>query len=340
MHGLGDSVVDGVERDALIRWLLPLAATYRWGGRQGVDMIRPGLEGRVLVGAYESALTHPAERIFVERLDGVPAAATILRPKPMESECFGVATAALTPVVSAPEQDDRSTVVRRLLSRVSDEAAADGVRLLILRVDADDVGTLAAAQDVGYRVCESTTTWLGNTDAGPTPLDLPPGVRAEVHEGDFAGALSDEEVERLASLTAAWQLNHFRADPHLSDEAVERFYGRWVHNIASGQWSDCIVTVRHEGRLLGLASELTDRELLDLTGTAVRVMEWLLTIERGHGTGKHLMAAAANHSFPGGTWHWWETQARNTPTMRRVEQTGVAIPVRSAYTLHAWPAER
>src|SRR5690606_41978870 len=89
--------------------------------------------------------------------------------------------------------------------------------------------------------------------------------------------------------------------------------------------------------LRGRGSGLTDRGVCDLTGPAVRVREWFVTVGRGRGNGRHLLAAAATHSFPGGTWHWWETQARNTPTIRRIEQTGVAVPVRSCYTLHAWP---
>lgn len=337
VHGPGGSSVDGVDRDVWVRWLLDVAPGYRWGGRQGIDLVRPGLEARVLVGAYERAVTHPGERILVECHDGAPAAATIRRDKPMETESFGVRTAALTQVVSPPELPERPEVVRRLLQRACREAVEEGVGLLILRVEADDVQTLAVAQDVGFRVCESTTTWLVDAAAGPAPTDLPGGVTVEVHEGDVAGVLTDDEVERLASTTARWQLNHFRADPRLGDEAVDRFYEQWVHNIASGRWSDCIFVARREGRLVGLASELTDRELYDLTGTAVRVMEWLVTVERGQGNGRHILAAAANHSFPGGTWHWWETQARNTPTIRRIEQTGVAVPVRSCYTLHAWP---
>lgn len=337
MHLCGDSPVDGVDVEQLIGWILSLAPTYRWGGRRGIDRVRHGLEARALVGAYELALTAPGSRVFVESLDGAPAAATILEPKPMESDCFGVATAALSNVVCAPGQPERPVIVRRLLERARRDAERHGVELLILRVDSDDIETLAAAQQVGFAVCEATATWLADSDSTAHPLDLPPGFQAEVHEGTVAGVLSEQEVERLTAVTSRWDQNHFRADPRLPSDAVDRFYGEWVRNIASGSWSDCIFIVRSEGRLVGLASELTDRRLLDLTGAAVRAMEWLVVTEPGLAVGRALMRMAARHHFPGGRFHSWETQVRNLATIRRIEQTGIAVPVRSGYTLHAWP---
>lgn len=337
MHGYGESPVDGVDVEQLIGWILSVAPSYRWGGRQGIDRIRPGLEARALVGTYELALGDPGARIFVERSGDEPVAATVLTPKPMETECFELVTAALSHVVCAQDVEDRPDVVRRMLDRVRTAAADEGIELLILRVDADDVETLWAAQSAGFTVCEATTTWLADSHADAAPVEQPPGLVVETYEGEVSDALTPEEVSTLAAATSRWELNHFRADPLLPRTAVDRFYERWIHNIASGAWSDCLFVARYDGRVVGVESEYTDRQLLDLTGTDVRAGEWIVVLEHGLGAGRALMSAAGRHRHPGGRFHSWETQVRNTATIRCIEQSGVARPIRSAYTLHAWP---
>jgi hypothetical protein len=323
--------------DDLVQWVASVAPGYRWGGRQGLDRVEKGLEERALVASYRRASSSPATLVVAEFTAAGPAATTMLSDKPMETETFGLATAALSPVVAPEGLPDRLEVVRALLSGARDAAADRGVELLTLRVDADDVITLAAAQESGFGVHEATTTWLADSHAGDTAPTRRGRLRVEVHERDVCGALSAAEVEQLAEVTAAWELNHFHADPRLPRHAVDRFYRQWVHNIAAGRWSDCLFVARLDGRIIGVESEVSDRDLLELTGLDVRVGEWIVVLERGVGAGAALMAAAGHHRYPGGRYHSWETQVRNTPTIRCIEQTGVARPIRSAYTLHCWP---
>jgi hypothetical protein len=325
------------DAEAVSGWVDTVAPSYRWGGRQGLDIVEPGVEALVLSGSYRRAAADPVARIVTEPSSGEPQAATILRPKPMESATLGVATAAASHVVSPVGTADRFGVVRRLLRAARHVAAEDGVELLILRVDSDDVDTLAAAQCEGFAVHEATTTWLADSGTDAAQAPLPPGLRVEIHEGDVTAALSPEEIEQLAEATARWDLNHFHADPLIPRAAVDRFYRQWVHNIASGEWSDCLFVARLDGRVVGVESEVSDGELRDLTGVDVRAGEWIVVLERGVGAGAALMSAAGHHRFPSGRYHSWETQIRNAPTIRCIEQTGVARPIRSAYTLHAWP---
>jgi hypothetical protein len=273
----------------------------------------------------------------VEMDRGEPVAATTVSPKPMETRTLGISTATVSHVVSPAGFEGRRSVVERLLRSVVHRARLDRTELLILRVDSDDIETLSAAQAAGFLVVEATATWFGDSHARATAPPLSDGLTVEVHEGDMADAISSAEVDQLTAHTSRWQLNHFYADLRIPRRAVERFYGEWVHNISIGAWSDCLFVVRHRDRLVGIASELSDRDLLEHTGANLRVMEWLLVIEPGLGAGRALMAAAGHHRHPGGRFHSWETQIRNKSTIRCIEQSEVARPVRSAYTLHAWP---
>jgi Arc/MetJ-type ribon-helix-helix transcriptional regulator len=332
--------VDGVDAAQVHRWILRTAPSYHWTTWQGLDRIRPSLESRMLAAVWEQAVLDPLCTVAMDHDGGAPAAGTFVRPKPMETELLGVRTEAVANVVAAPDLPDRSERVRALLRRVATEARDRGTELLVLRVAADDVQTLAAAQREGFVVTESTTTWLADSALATGPADVPPGVEVEVHEGDVSGVLSADEVARLVEHTSRWGLNHFRADPELDPSKIDQFYAAWVPNIASGSFSDCLFVARKDGRLLGVHSEISDRAVLDLTGTDVRVCEWVVVLEPGHGAGKALVATAGRQTYPGGRHHSWETQARNLQTIRCIEQTGVARPIRSSYTLHAWPRRR
>jgi hypothetical protein len=323
--------------DEVAQWISTVAPKYRWSGRQGLNRVDEGIEERALIASYRRAFSSPDTVVVVELTDDGPAAATTMTDKPMESEAFGSATAALSHVIAAEDLPDRLRIVTELLTRARDIAGGRGVELLILRVDADDVCTLAAAQRAGFTVHESTMTWLADSHGGGSAPPPRGRLEVEVHEGDVSSALSAGEIEQLAEVTAVWELNHFHADPRLARSAVKRFYRQWVHNIAAGEWSDCLFIARLDGRIVGVESEVSDRELRELTGVDVRVGEWIVVLERGLGAGAALMTAAGHHRHPSGRYHSWETQIRNTPTIRCIEQTGVARPIRSAYTLHCWP---
>lgn len=330
-------IVNGVAEERLVRWIIGLAPRYHWTGWQGLDHIESGIECRALVGTYEQAIQTPDTTVILEHQTGAPIAGTILTPKPMETEHFGIGTASLAHVVAEPELDDRGAIVEHLLKRAKGEARRRGVELLILRVVADDVGTLAAAQRSGFRVVEGTLNFLADSPAGRPPMPENEDILVEVFEGDVRDALTDAEVEALTTATSGWKLSRFRADPLLPREVVDQYYSAWVPNMVSGRWSDCLFVARRGSDLVGIYSEVTDQNLLSLTGLALRVTSWMVVLREGQGVGQALMAANCHHRFPGGRFHEVETQMQNYPVVRCIERTGVARLTRSSYTLHAWP---
>ncbi len=308
-------------------------------GHHGLDLVEAGLQARATLGAYRRAVGEADPEVVVAEGGSGPLAAALLVGKPMETDLLGVRTASITDLVAPARPDERPRAVRSLLDAASRRARERSIELTILRVDSSDVATLDAAQAAGFRVCEATVAWLAGTTDRTDVTDLPDGLTVEVHEGEVSGVLDEREVALLAERTAGWQLNHFRADPRLPASAVERFYRQWVHNIADGSWSDCLLVARREGRLVGIQSEVTDRRLLRDTGVGLRMGEWIVVLEHGVGAGRALMATVGRHHHPGGHLHLWETQLRNLPIIRCIERSGVARPVRTGYTLHGWTSD-
>jgi hypothetical protein len=323
---------DGTLEELLLRWIVELAPRYRWTGRAGLDGFLPSIERRSMLGEFEQGLRDPSAQLLLERGGGTEIATTFLRPQPMETEHFDLPVSSLSYVICDPETPDRRRVVQRLLERATATAADAETELVVLRVSSGDVDTLAAAQCAGFRVVETTVTYLG--EAQSEPVRLPDGVTVDVHEGPAGDVLTSSEVDELAAETAVWELSRFRADPNLSNEVVDRYYRAWVPNIASGQFSDCLYVARHRGELAGVYAENTDQGLLDLTGTALRVGAWMIVLRPRLGVGRSLMRTSAAHRFPGGRFHENETQLHNVAAIRCFDHMKI---VRSGYTLHAWP---
>jgi hypothetical protein len=319
------------------RWLEEVARGYPYGPRRGLDLVRPGTEAATTVAALAPIPDDPRSLLVHEADASGPIAATALATKPMETEQFGFVTASLANVVCPVDLPDRCEVVGRLLRRSLATAADLGVELVILRIDVDDVDTLAAAQAAGFAVCETTMTWLlDSRRAGEVP-DHRPTVTCEIIQGEAGIVLDDAFVARFAAHTARWDGSHLRADPRLPVAAVERFYAAMIRNIVSGAWCDQLYVARHEGRIVGITSEVTDRLILGANGLDVRNAEWFGVIEPGVGGGEAMAMTVARHGRPEGTVHSWETQVRNLATIRCTENTRIARAVRSSYTLHAWP---
>ena len=274
----------GIDPPGVVAWVEHLARAYPFTGVRGIDRTRPGLEAEALILAFPRPwpVTGPSSssRKATARQRRRSSSRNRWKRSSWGSPPGGPVDRGVPD--RAPGRID---IVRRLLQRALSDASRQGARLVIFRVDADDVETLVAAQSAGLTVQEATITFLADAGADAPSVPLPLGLSVEVHEGDVRGVLGTEDVDLLSGATSAWELNHFRADPRLTAEAVQQFYKAWVHNIASGDWSDCLFVARRNGRVVGIMSELTDRQLLARAGTALRVCEWVVVAEAGSGAG-------------------------------------------------------
>lgn len=324
----------GVSHEEVRAWLEADPSTARFGLHRGLGRKYPGAEHAWTVGMYAAAADASSE-VWAGRGPEGLAATVVVDPKPMETASFGVPTLAVSHVASALDGDRRHDAARALLAGVL--ASRPEGQLLILRVDSDDPEVLVAAQTVGFRVVESTAAWYGDSETeDPGPVVTPDGVTIEIYDDGVVGALTEDEIVALARSTSFWEQTKYRAERRLPQDRVDDFYRRWVPNIASGEWCDCLYVAREDGRLIAILNEVSDRALREVTGLNLRVGEWIVSIDPKPGVGRALLATAGRHPYSGGRYRQWETQLRNLATIRSIEGTGVATPIRTAYTLHAW----
>jgi hypothetical protein len=302
-----------------------------------MDLAVPGAEEALACRAFVNTANDPEGRIVVVHDNGGVAAHATLRPRVMETEAFGFAVAGIDAPYCPPHRADRLVQVQRLLGNALCQAADDGVELVVLKVDADDVDSLVAAQRAGFEVVDLAITLLADAERAPGPVAPPPGVTIEVARGEVAGLIDQETIDILADRTAKWQLNHHRADPRMPNYAVERFYRAWIPNIGAGRWSDQLTVVRSEGEVIAIHSAVLDPVLATDLGARVYTDTWMIARYQGRGVATAMLSAAVQGAPPVARFMEWETQARNISTIRRCESTGAALVVRTSYTLHAWP---
>ncbi len=245
----------------LVAWVENGPAGSTWGPRRGLNRVAPGIERTLLIEAVRSAMADPTGHVVtIEERSGLRGLTTLL-PKPIESQQLAVSTGAVGTCLTDSAGNRRHDTAC-LLRQVDREALERGIELLILRIDSDDAGALAAAQDCGYRVAEATVAWLAERQT-TTPASLAGRLEVETFKGAaIRDALTSSEVAELAERTSNWRDNHFRADPRLTSEQVDRFYEVWVHNIASARWCDALHVARTDGRMVGLLSEVIDDAVL------------------------------------------------------------------------------
>lgn len=329
------TIGDDVDDDAILHWVNRTAHRYRWSAWQGLDRAATATEGRVIVGVYELAHRSPTLRPFIAGASGSPAAATIVTSEPAVSEHLDLTAASIDHVLCADGTPDRHDVIRGLLERVVDDTRRAGTDLLVHCVAADDVEALSAAQHAGFEVCDATLTYLADA-AAVDPAPIPPDLTVEVHEGGVSDALAAEALLGAEHPAILVGLGHYGADPALSHEAVDRLHEALITGVASGASSECLTVVRRRGQIVGLESEVTDRTLRDLTGQYLRRCNLLSVRPDDPATCRTLFAAAGQQRFPGGSLHTWEIQIRDTDTIRCIERSGVARPIRAEFVLHRW----
>lgn len=325
------------EDDALDRWVRSTLHGYPWSSRRGLNRVHPAAETALGIAGWDAARADARGWVAVEHGPSGPAAVAPVRHRAMESEAFGFAVGSIDAVISPAEQPDRPGAIGRVLRRVLERAGAT-MALLVLKVDAGDVEALQAAQQAGFAVCDVALTSLVDRHEVEQVIAPPPDVTVEVHHPPFGDVLTRAAIERLSAQTATWDLNHYRADPRVPRDAIERFYGQWIPNIGSGSWSDHLVVARRSHEVVaaysGVIDPVLDREL----GVKVLADTWIVSDGSSRGVARAMLSAGVHQLPPGARYTEWETQARNVTTQRAADAVG-SHPIRASYTLHAWPGD-
>lgn len=334
-HEHGTTVDPGAAgADEVVEWSRSAAGGDPWAGLRGLDLVQPGIEAATTTGLVLDRLADPADEVLTWSRKGEIAALTTLWVKQMETEHFGIVTGGLSNVLSPPSTPDRHQAVEHLLRYGADVADSRGIELLVLRVDADDVDTLVAAQDVGFTVYETTTTWLLDAHQGRDDADATLDITC--HTGPVKDLLPPGFVDGLADAAARWGLGHLCVDRRIPEEGVRSFYRAMIDNVVSGRWGDYLYLARSGGTVAALSAELSDPQVRRHSGANVLNTEWWAVLEPGSGVGKAMTHQVSRITDRDARYRSWETQVRNFPTTRCIVHTGIARPIRSAYTLHRW----
>ena len=230
-----------------------------------------------------------------------------------ESDFFRAPMAALLiaprsgPVESRPASDALTAELRAALR----EAELDGFKHVSVRVEADDIAALWAAERAGLRLMDVAIDLKFTFEADPLPRLDEPRVRPA----------SRADIPAMRALTAgAFGLTRFAVDPFFSAEQVDAFYAAWSTNLFSGL-ADAVFIAEIDGRPAGFASA-------KLTGDGQGRIP-LLATARDHqrrGVGRGVLAAAL---------HWFaeqrcsaafvKTQAANYPAVALYERAGFRV---------------
>ena len=169
-----------------------------------------------------------------------------VRPQAWESDFFGARMGALV-MVGPPTAGDLTAQAEALAAELRlalREAELDGYQHLVLRLGADDLGAVWAAERAGLRLMDVGVDLTFRF--GATPLPQPRALAARQATPADIPALQ-------AMTTGAFSLTRFATDPFFGPEQVDRFYQTWAANLFAGL-ADCVLVADIDGQVAGFVS--------------------------------------------------------------------------------------
>lgn len=236
-----------------------------------------------------------------------------LRPLEWETNFFGAKMAALTilPAARRGARTDEADAIAAELRQALREAELDDYRHVSLRLAADDVAAIWAAQRAGLRLMDIGVdlTFRFDRTARPQRGDL------VVREGT-AG-----DIPALQAMTlGAFELTRFGVDPFFTRDQVDAFYKTWANNLFYGL-ADAVFIAEIDGRPAGFVS-------CKLTGDGVGRIPLVATSTsfQRRGAARDALAAAIQWFADAGcrSAHV-KTQAANYAAVALYERAGFTV---------------
>ena len=307
-------------------------APLRYLATFGLDVAGPEQRdrvGRILDGPGEHVVLADGATLFGQ------ASAT---PVDDLSDHFGVPFHQVGPLLSTGSDPSvRSATVRALLDGLCEAVSGAEPALLMLRIEADDLGAMLGAEDAGFRLRETSVTYVNDLERSGrnTATDLGDAVR--LHRFGVDEPLPESTFEGIRGRASQVTQDHYHADPRLPDELCDALYERVLDRGLRGEGSDCIVMrVGDDDRLQGFGtwrhwSEL-ERYGVSMAGSAFGFRA------PGAPAGFLHEVAAFVCSTPitGNRLLEWSTQATNFPMVNMMCRQPSIRFCRSSYVLHRW----
>jgi undecaprenyl-phosphate 4-deoxy-4-formamido-L-arabinose transferase len=279
----------------------------------GAQLFAIGVIGEYLARMHVRVMSRPSYLVRAEvGGDGGRPAATdgldgICRTLDWDSEFWGFPIARVV-----PERVDAAAA-----EQVERWCEGHGIACAYLLADADDAGTAAAAEGVGFTPVDTRVTL--ERSGGPLTAERRPVDGLQIRPAEAR----DEAA--LASLARrAHTDTRFFFDPHFSSTRAAELYAAWVSR-GLAEDSFRVFLAERDGSPAGYVLVKTDPLEIDL----IAVEE----ASRGDGIGRALVAEAIGES-PNGTVRV-VTQARNVPALRLYESCGFRV-VKAEAWYHRW----
>jgi len=216
----------------------------------------------------------------------------------------------LAPAPEAPDQPSQANLLEYDIRAALTQAQARRYQHLIVRVPAEDLPSIWAVEQAGFRLVDlgvdSTFTFTA------TPLPAPPSI-------DIRPARS-ADLSTMRELAAdAFRLSRFSADPFFSVEQVKDFHREWVKNLYDGL-AQAVLVCELDGVLAGFVS-------CAMSGDEGRIP--LIATQHGYrrrGVGRGLVSAALGwFAAASARVAHVKTQSVNYPALALYHRAGFAI---------------
>ena len=232
----------------------------------------------------------------------------------LETARFGIVAAHVTDPLALPESIDK--------------AARDaGVRMLTVRLPANDLRRVHAFEDAGYRLMDTLVYYSRGLDDLSDRHVMPEGISVRQAVPEDAGA-----VVKVAQAGFAGYIGHFHVDPYLDSAAADAAYVEWAEVSTARTSSAAPVLVAESGA--AIVGFLTLRHINP------KEMELVLSAVYPSYQGKGLYGSLVNAALALAKAHGalqvvTSTQINNYSVQRVWSRLGFWHS-RSLYTLHKW----
>jgi hypothetical protein len=266
---------------------------------------------------------------------GSTVGAVTVRPIPDLVTMFDVPVHEVVAVLTAEGHGpDRTRIGRRLLEAGLEAVAPEGAGLVLLRLEADDAEALLAAEGAGFRIRESTITFvndLDRRDRNPPP----PEQDIRLHRFSEDGPLTEELRSHLRSQQFQLVDDHYHADPRLPDERCDALYARVFDRALAGEGADALVMrfVDDEIASMGTWKHWSN---LEAYGVSMAGSSFGFRADTAPPGNIGVTSFACNETITGNRLLEWSTQATNFAIVNMVIRLPSMRHVRTSYMLHAW----
>ena len=309
---------------AQLAYLESFVQAYPYKSYRNYRVLPRKAQTAVMLNEIEATLTH-ADGVILEHQDAQGNSIVVARQLSWDSEFFRIPMARIEYVL-AP---DRARAIGSVAA-MNGALRARGVKHVSARVDIEDLSTMAALEENGYRLMDALVTYITR------PRKEPPNPVREV------GAIREfrpEDGPQLIDIAAdAYRgfRGRFHLDSHIPDERCDAFYAEWARQCVAHTMADTVlVSEGADGQLLGFLA-FRKRQPVSSVGRVAVYGGGLGACRRdAPGAYAGLIRAGTIWAHDRDGVAECQTQNYNFPTIRIYEAVG-AHYVRADYTLHCW----